>query len=95
MITKLKIYPLVLGIGWLRRHEPGITWRTNKLEFISTYCQEDCLRVREASLSTYEAPKNLSIQEDCLRDKGSTLLAFEAPENLSTRDKSLQSSDYL
>ena len=94
MITKLGTYPLVLGIGWLRRHEPGITWRTNKLEFISTYCQEDCLRVREASLSAYEAPKNLSIREDCLRDKESTLLAFEALKNLSIRDKSIQSIDY-
>ena len=24
MITKLGTYPLVLGIGWLRKHEPGI-----------------------------------------------------------------------
>ena len=38
MITKLRTYPLVLGIGWLRKHEPGIAWRTNKLEFISAYC---------------------------------------------------------
>ena len=94
MITKLGTYPLVLGIGWLRKHEPGIAWRTNELEFISEHCQEDCLRVREASLSAYEAPKDLSIQEDCLRDKESTLLAFEAPKNLSTRDKSKQSIDY-
>ena len=94
MITKLGTYPLVLGIGWLRKHEPGIAWRTNELEFISEHCQEDCLRVREASLSAYEAPKDLSIQEDCLRDKESTLLAFKAPKNLSTRDKSEQFTGY-
>ena len=94
MITKLGTYPLVLGIGWLRKHEPGIAWRTNKLEFISAYCQEDCLRVRETSLSVDKAPENLSIQEDCLRDKESTLLAFEAPKNLSTRDKSNTFIDY-
>ena len=95
MITKLGIYPLVLGIGWLRKHEPGVTWRTNELEFISTYCQEDCLRVREASLSAYEAPKDLSVQEDCLWDKESTLLAPKrAPKSLSTRDKSEQFTGY-
>ena len=63
MITKLGTYPLVLGIGWLRKHEPGIAWRTNKLEFISTYCQEDCLRVREQTLSAAKAPKDLSIRD--------------------------------
>ena len=94
MITKLGTYPLVLEIGWLRKHEPGIAWRTNELEFISEHCQEDYLRVREASLSAYEAPKDLSIQKDYLRDKESTLLAFEAPKNLSTRDKLKQSIDY-
>ena len=63
MITKLGTYPLVLGIGWLRKHEPGIAWRTNKLEFISTYYQEDCLRVREQTLSAAKAPKDLSIRD--------------------------------
>ena len=95
MITKLGTYPLVLGIGWLRKHEPDIAWRTNKLEFISTYCQEDCLRVREQTLSATKAPKDLSI-EDYLRDKESTLLVLkEAPKNLSTRDKPEQSTGYL
>ena len=94
MITKLGTYPLVLGIGWLRKHEPGIAWRTNKLEFISAYCQEDCLRVREQTLSATRAPENLSI-EDCLRDKESTLLALKgASKNLSTRDKSEQFTGY-
>ena len=37
-ITKLGGYPLVLGISWLRKHEPSVAWKTNKLEFISTYC---------------------------------------------------------
>ena len=87
MITKLGTYPLVLGIGWLRKYEPDIAWRTNKLEFISTYYQEDYLRVREQTLSATKAPKDLSIK-DYLRDKESTLLVLKgAPKNLSTRDK--------
>ncbi|KAK3507042.1 hypothetical protein QTP70_001588 [Hemibagrus guttatus] len=36
--------PVILGLPWLRRHDPQISWRTGELTRWSPACLRDCLR---------------------------------------------------
>lgn len=42
-VTKLADYPVILGRGWLRRHNPMINFETNALQFPSETCRRKCL----------------------------------------------------
>jgi hypothetical protein len=41
-ITKLGQYPVILGIPWLKKHDPRITWSTNAITFDSNTCVHSC-----------------------------------------------------
>ena len=41
-VTKLGHYPLVLGILWLRHHNPRIDWEKNTIDFVSPRCTTTC-----------------------------------------------------
>jgi len=40
-ITKIS-YPIILGMPWLRRHDPWIRWSANQITFNSPYCLDHC-----------------------------------------------------
>ena len=42
-ITKLSHYSVILGIPWLRSHDPHIHWKANTLTFNSSHCLSHCL----------------------------------------------------
>lgn len=42
-VTKLGRFPIVLGMPWLRQHNPYINFAENYLSFNSTYCYNHCL----------------------------------------------------
>jgi predicted aspartyl protease len=42
-VTKLGQFPIILGIPWLRRHNPTINFRENYLTFHSHKCYSSCL----------------------------------------------------
>jgi Retroviral aspartyl protease len=37
-------YPVILGMPWLRQHNPEIDWRRNKLQFLSGFCSRTCIQ---------------------------------------------------
>jgi hypothetical protein len=41
--TTLGKFDIILGMPWLRRHQPNILWQTNGLQFASDYCLKHCL----------------------------------------------------
>lgn len=43
LVTRLGHYVIVLGIPWLRRHDPSIKFSANSLAFDSSFCTEHCL----------------------------------------------------
>ena len=45
-VTKLSGYEVILGIPWLRKHNPTIDWPLNQLTFSSGHCRTHCLRHR-------------------------------------------------
>lgn len=45
-VTKLGRYPIILGIPWLRSHNPLINWGENLVTFSSKFCQNHCLPSR-------------------------------------------------
>ena len=43
--TKLS-YPIMLGISWLKQHDPWIHWSRHRITFNSPYCLSSC-RIQE------------------------------------------------
>lgn len=41
-VTKLGSYPLVLGIPWLKLHDPMLRFKDNTISFSSNYCRSNC-----------------------------------------------------
>src|SRR5271167_3549998 len=41
-ITKLQSYPVMLGIPWLKKHDPWIQWSQHRITFNSHFCLEHC-----------------------------------------------------
>ena len=41
-IADLGDVDIILGMEWLRKHEPQIQWREESVEFNSTYCKKNC-----------------------------------------------------
>ena len=37
------LFPVILGIPWLRAHNPQVDWISGRITFPSYYCQEHCL----------------------------------------------------
>jgi hypothetical protein len=40
--TILESYPIILGIPWLKRHDPWIHWSSHRITFNSPYCLSQC-----------------------------------------------------
>jgi hypothetical protein len=43
-ITPLKQYKIILRHGWLKQHDPLISWVKETLKFRITYCRSYCLK---------------------------------------------------
>ena len=41
-ITRLGQYPIILGMPWLKLHNPSIKWAAHNITFDSTLCQQQC-----------------------------------------------------
>jgi hypothetical protein len=41
-VTKLGHYPIILGVAWLRRHQPKVDWSLNTVTFDSDHCRRTC-----------------------------------------------------
>ena len=54
-VTKLGHYPLVLGIPWLRYHNPSIDWAEDTIDFVSQRCTTTCAQ-RPTKALTMEIP---------------------------------------
>ena len=39
-----KHYKMILGHGWLKRHDPLISWVKETIKFRTTYCRSHCLK---------------------------------------------------
>jgi len=40
--TTLESYPIILGIPWLKQHDPWIHWSSHRITFNSPYCLSNC-----------------------------------------------------
>ena len=54
-VTKLGHYPLILGIPWLRHHNPRIDWEKDTMDFISSRYTTVCT-LRPTKATTMEIP---------------------------------------
>lgn len=43
-VTPLGRYPIILGLPWLRHHDPDFRFAANEMTFDSSYCRRHCLR---------------------------------------------------
>ena len=50
-VTKIHSYPIILGIPWLKLHDPWIQWSTHRLTFNSPYCLQSCCISEPSTIS--------------------------------------------
>lgn len=58
-ITKLGQYPIILGIPWLRHHNPNIKWSDHSITFDSDYCAHHCFNQAQC-VKTLDSHPNIS-----------------------------------
>ena len=63
-VTKLS-YPIMLGISWLKKHDPWIHWSQHRVTFNSPYCLSKC-HIQEPTtvVALEQHPKDLSSTEE-------------------------------
>jgi len=42
LVCDLNVFDVILGIDWLKKHNPTIDWKLNTFKFDSDYCQTHC-----------------------------------------------------
>ena len=47
-VTTLGQYPVILGLPWLRKHDPRIRFKENTLTFDAKYCLDHCISTHQA-----------------------------------------------
>ena len=61
-VTKLGHYPFILGIPWLRYHNPRVDWEKDTIDFISPQCTTTCpLRPTKATAMDIPPPRPRTI----------------------------------
>ena len=75
-VTPLKHHEMILGYGWLKRHDPSISWIRETLKFHTNYCRSHCLRHHTpyehahdySNLTRYELPLPQTLTGDSTAD---------------------------
>ena len=62
-ITHLGHYPVILGISWLKRHDPNIVWSKHRITFSSEYCDTNCLTSPRSIIALPTHPENTSCSQ--------------------------------
>ncbi len=76
-VTQLAHYPIVLGLPWLKEHDPVTGWSANSMLFNSEYCRKNC--------NTPLRPTKIKALND--------VPAKSRPEYLPDRPKALKDRD--
>lgn len=55
------LFPIILGMPWLKAHNPHINWVTEEIKFLSPYCLQHCWQENHQDQSPavhrFEIPK--------------------------------------
>uniref|UniRef100_A0A8C5M6H4 CCHC-type domain-containing protein n=1 Tax=Leptobrachium leishanense TaxID=445787 RepID=A0A8C5M6H4_9ANUR len=91
-IVPSPLFPLVLGLPWLRTHNPSIDWSSNTVSFPSHHCQHFCMNgytTEKIGFSTYpasELPVKYSDFQDVFEKRGADTLPphreYDCPSDL-------------
>lgn len=97
-VTQLGRDSLILGISWLRRHNPGIDWPQDQLTFGSMFCSQNCIQpsapYEYPMLSSSQTADRLAADHDTALatttsarapDVPQTCLASEGQSNLDSQ----------
>jgi transposase InsO family protein len=85
LATRLAHYPVVLGLPWLRKHDPHVAWAANTVTFDSQYCQKNCLvpqaptKIRALhDIPKKDRPRHLPPRPEGLRDRDIAMVSLRA-----------------
>uniref|UniRef100_A0A8C5R8C8 Gypsy retrotransposon integrase-like protein 1 n=1 Tax=Leptobrachium leishanense TaxID=445787 RepID=A0A8C5R8C8_9ANUR len=51
-IVTTPLFPIILGLPWLRQHDPQVSWSSGTFTFSSSYCTQNCLQKHHHVLNT-------------------------------------------
>lgn len=62
-VTRLGHYPVILGISWLKLHDPHIVWSKHRVSFSSEYCEMNCLELSTTVFGLPYHPESTSYSQ--------------------------------
>ena len=78
-VTKIS-YPVMLGIDWLKTHDPWIHWSSHQVTFNSRYCNEFCQVKHSCTVTSVNyQPKESEAEENKLECNAETILRTVLP----------------
>jgi hypothetical protein len=78
-VTKIS-YPVMLGIDWLKAHDPWIHWSSHQVTFNSRYCNEFCQVKHSCTVTSVNyQPKESEAEENKLECNAETILRTVLP----------------
>ena len=76
-------HPVILGLDWLRRHNPVVDWSQLKFTFTSDYCKSNCLsESKQLNAAHIETGEKLSSQVYPYLACNDTVSSEDFPESL-------------
>ena len=67
-VTKLGQYDLILGLPWLRKHDPHISWSENFLSFDKSYCRTHCFPTNYHQICVHGTKRRVLPREPSVED---------------------------
>ena len=78
-VTKIS-YPVMLGIDWLKTHDPWIHWSSHQVTFNSRFCNEFCQVKHSCTVTSVNyQPKEAEAEENKLECNAETILRTVLP----------------
>jgi len=97
-VIPLGIHGLVLGLPWLQKHDPEITWSEQRLRFNSPYCKTNCIKkvykrlrpkVNESPLLHHKLEEQ-KLQEEEVNDLTLNPIEHHEPGKVNKKNRSLK-----
>ncbi len=85
--THLGHYSVILGISWLKLHNPTIHWPLAQLTLDSAFCSRNCLRPSDTHIFP-DSPTSSNPHHACELAAGISNLALATPSSAQTPDAS-------
>jgi len=94
-VTQLGTYPVILGIPWLKKHNPTILWKDHRILFKNKYCKKNCISESMILEETDDKILALVAPQQYISATQLTTLSNEAETEINLSKLPIEYSDFV